>query len=211
MLGRVLIANIKGPKGDKGDQGPKGDQGVIGPKGDRGDPGQIGPAGLTWRKTWDESIDYVQDDAVFYNGSSWFAVVDPPIAAVPNESSVYWAPLAIQGPKGDPGIQGPQGNPGSNAVLDYSQLILGWVYGQAFRVVTANRDNNGVIITADVIWPDGASGTFTTDVASIDFPGAIDAYHITHVLGEATQTITQPTVTRDTSGLVSSQPALILT
>ena len=43
MAVKTLLANIKGPQGDKGDPG---EQGIQGPKGDKGDPGEQGPAGL---------------------------------------------------------------------------------------------------------------------------------------------------------------------
>ena len=51
MSERILLGNIKGPKGDPGKQGPKGDPGEQGPKGNpgeqgpKGDPGEQGPPG----------------------------------------------------------------------------------------------------------------------------------------------------------------------
>jgi asparagine N-glycosylation enzyme membrane subunit Stt3 len=93
-----------------------------------------------------------------------------------------------------------------------TSLLLGWAYAQAFQLVTATRDANGAITTASVVWPDGATGTFTTDTASTAFPGAIDAYHVTYVQGATTLTVTQPAVTRDgTTGAVTAQPALAVT
>jgi hypothetical protein len=88
--------------------------------------------------------------------------------------------------------------------------LLGWAYAQAFRLVSATRDANGAISTATVVWPDGSTGTFTTDTASTAFPGAIDAYHVTYVNGATgTKTVTQAAVTRDlTTGAVTAQPAL---
>jgi hypothetical protein len=87
--------------------------------------------------------------------------------------------------------------------------LLGWAYGQNFRLVSASRDSYGAITTASVIWPDGGTGTFTTDTASTAFPGAIDAYHVTYVVSGVTKTVTQTAVTRDaTTGAVTAQPAL---
>lgn len=83
-----------------------------------------------------------------------------------------------------------------------------WTYAQAFQLVSATRDANEAITTASIVWPDGATGTFTTDTASTAFPGAVDAFHVTHVLSGATKTITQPAVTRDAGGAVTAQPAL---
>lgn len=87
--------------------------------------------------------------------------------------------------------------------------LLAWAYGQAFRLVSATRDTNEAITTASVVWPDGATGTFTTDTASTSFPGAIDAYHVTYVpTSGATKTVTQTAVTRDAGGAVIAQPAV---
>lgn len=97
---------------------------------------------------------------------------------------------------------------GRSAIL--SILLTDWAYTQSFRLVSATRDSNGAITTASIIWPDGATGTFTTDTASTAFPGAIDAWHATHVLGGATKTITQPAVTRDSNGAVTAQPAITI-
>lgn len=101
------------------------------------------------------------------------------------------------------------------SAIDVSSLtgkdtsILAWAYAESYRLVSATRDSNGAITTASIIWPDGATGTFTTDTASTAFPGAIDAYHVTHTLDSVTTTYTQPAVTRDaTTGAVTAQPAI---
>lgn len=79
------------------------------PKGDTGPIGPIGPTGATgieWQGTWDSLTDYVNNDAVFWNGASWFAAGDPPVGDEPSETSLYWFPLALQGATGP---QGPSG------------------------------------------------------------------------------------------------------
>lgn len=91
------------------------------------------------------------------------------------------------------------------------QNILQWAYSSAFQLVSATRDPNEAIETASIVWPDGATGKFTTDVASTAFPGAIDAWHATYINGSVTHTITQPTVTRDANGAVTAQPAITIT
>ena len=120
----------QGPQGDKGDQGEVGPQGLIGPqgiqglKGDtgdqgpqgiqgiQGDTGPQGPAGtsFTWKGNWSNLINYLINDAVGRNGSSYIATAnninhDPETDA----SHLYWADLAIEGAIGP---QGPQGNQG---------------------------------------------------------------------------------------------------
>lgn len=89
--------------------------------------------------------------------------------------------------------------------------LLQWAYGNIFQLVSATRDSNEAIVTASIIWPDGSTGTFTTDVASTAFPGAIDAWHATYVNNGVTKTITQPVVTRDANGAVTAQPAITIT
>lgn len=89
-------------------------------------------------------------------------------------------------------------------------LLLTWAYAKTFQVVSSTRDSNNVIVTASIVWPNGATGIFTTDIASEEFPGAIDAWHATYVIGPTTKTVSQPAVTRDSNGFVTMQPAIII-
>ena len=82
-----------------------------------------------------------------------------------------------------------------------------WSYTSAFRLVSATRDANSTVVTASIVWPDGTPGVFTTDTASVAFPGSIDAWHATY----SNKTITQPLVTRDSNGAVTAQPAITIT
>jgi hypothetical protein len=75
----------------------------AGPTGPQGPIGLTGATGIEWQGTWDDETDYVNNDAVFWNGASWFAAGDPPVGDEPTESSAYWYPLALQGVQG---IQG---------------------------------------------------------------------------------------------------------
>lgn len=89
--------------------------GPQGPQGIQGETGPIGPTGATgieWQGEWNESSDYVNNDAVYYNGASWFASGDPTVGEIPSESSTHWFPLALQGATGATGPQGPQGDTG---------------------------------------------------------------------------------------------------
>ena len=99
----AAVFNFTIPRGDTGAQGPQGIQGETGPI------GPTGATGIEWQGTWSSTTDYVNNDAVFYNGASWFAAGDPPVGDVPSESSLYWFPLALQGATGATGPQGPQG------------------------------------------------------------------------------------------------------
>lgn len=121
----------QGPQGEQGPQGPRGEQGIQGErgsegpqglqgiKGDAGAQGPAGPAGMEWKGTYDPDTDYIDGDAVYYNGGSWFAAGDPPLGEAPSMGSLNWNPLAIQGlqgPKGDEGPQGPIGEQGIQGI-----------------------------------------------------------------------------------------------
>lgn len=100
---------------------------------------------------------------------------------------------------------------GGGAADSISSLLTQWALAQSYRVVSASRDANEAITTASIVWPDGSTGTFTTDTASTLFPGAIDAYHVTYVPSVgASKTVTQAAVTRDLAGAVTAQPALTI-
>jgi hypothetical protein len=82
----------------------------AGPTGPQGPIGVTGATGIEWRNAWDSSTDYVNNDAVFYLGASWFASGDPTVGEIPETSSTHWYPLALQG------IQGIQGDAATVAV-----------------------------------------------------------------------------------------------
>lgn len=70
------------------------------------------------------------------------------------------------------------------------------------------RNGDGVITSAAAVWPDGKTGTFTTD--AIDATGAINGYHVTRVDGGTTTTYTQPTITRDSLGAATNVPQIVV-
>jgi hypothetical protein len=84
-----------------------GPQGPIGPQ---GVPGPVGPAGLTWQGAWTSGASYVIDDAVGYNGASWFCIAPTSGTTAPDGDPTHWALLAAQGATGP---QGPAGNAAS--------------------------------------------------------------------------------------------------
>jgi hypothetical protein len=85
--------------------------------------------------------------------------------------------------------------------------LAGWALEQAFSVSSVTRDANGVVTSANIVWPDGVAGVFTTD--TIDASNAINAWHATYV-GPVTKTVTQAAVTRDANGNVTVQPAITI-
>lgn len=92
---------------------------------------------------------------------------------------------------------------------DGASDLMGWALSQSFQVVSATRDVNETITTASIVWPDGATGVFTSTALSTAFPGAIDAWTATYI-GSTTKTITQPAVTRDSNGAVTAQPSITI-
>ena len=97
-----------------------------------------------------------------------------------------------------------QQQPAEGAFLACS-LWLADAYTLAGEFDKAQALFDRVVASAGVLWPDGSTGTFTTDAVNTTWE-AVDAYHITHVLsGKA---VTQPLVTRNAAGGITAKPAL---
>ena len=91
--------------------------------------------------------------------------------------------------------------------LEAALLALARVPEALFSgAVTVNAD--GVPTSANVVWPDSVTGVYS-GTASVDFPGALDAYTITRA-GSPTKTYTQPAVTRNASGAITNRPAIVV-
>lgn len=101
-----------------GSQGPQGVQGPAGPL------GPVGPAGLNWQGAWVSGTSYVADDAVGYNGASYFCILATSGTTTPNLATTNWALLASQGAQGIQGVQGPTGAQGAAGVLLYKECAF---------------------------------------------------------------------------------------
>lgn len=86
----------------------------------------------------------------------------------------------------------------------------GWFMGNQFALGNILRDTSGAVISASVTWPDGAQGAFVADVVSGDFPGRVDAWHVTWTGDAVGRTFFQPQVTRDSNGLLVDVPAPVI-
>lgn len=118
---------------------PKGDKGEKGDTGNTGATGATGATGLNWQGTWSNTTDYVNDDAVYYNNSSWFASGDPTVGEVPEIGATHWMPLALQGATGATGAtgpQGPQGIQGEPGSLDNLTAVSPIVYNGSTSTLT---------------------------------------------------------------------------
>lgn len=153
--------------------GPQGPQGVQGPEGPQGDLGPVGPAGLNWQGAWVSGTSYTEDDAVGYNGASWFCILATSGTTAPNLDTAHWALLASQGATGATGAtgaQGPQGAQGPagvtdpkvwKAVIDSTSVITVLKNEIGFTGVTVSNPSNGKI---EII----KSGFFTS-LTKVDF------------------------------------------
>lgn len=97
---------------------------------------------------------------------------------------------------------------GNDESLESLQSLIEIVSAEGYQLVNINRDSDSVITTASVIWPDGKSGTFTTLVKNTTWL-TIDSFSITYN-GAPVKTITQPAVTRDINGAVTTKPLLTI-
>ena len=114
--------------------GPAGPQGIQGPEGPQGDLGPVGPAGLEWQGLWDTDTAYAADDAVGYDGASWFCILAVTGTGndTPDVDTTHWALLAAQGAQGQPGAtgaqgpEGPQGPAGTIGAKTVGNVIFGY-------------------------------------------------------------------------------------
>jgi hypothetical protein len=73
----------------------------------------VGPAGLNWQGSWVSGGNYVEDDAVAYNGASYFCISDiSGGTTAPDSDTTHWALLAAQGAIGATGSAGATGPAG---------------------------------------------------------------------------------------------------
>jgi hypothetical protein len=117
-----------------GSEGPQGVQGPAGPI------GPVGPAGLEWQGQWSPEGTYVEDDAVGYDGASWFCIGDVgPSETPPDEDTENWALLASQGAQGPQGVQGPtgpQGPAGATGGVAYKEFTARIFQGNILNPIT---------------------------------------------------------------------------
>lgn len=98
---------LQGPQGPEGPQGIQGIQGEDGPQGIQGIQGEQGPQGapgptLNWLGDYDNVADYVEYDAVSYDGSSYMCI-DDSTGNLPTDTD-YWVLIAEKGDQGAPGL-----------------------------------------------------------------------------------------------------------
>lgn len=184
-IGSIINLVPEGATGATGATGAQGSAGATGSQGSQGVPGPIGPAGLNWKGEWVSLYEYVIDDAVGYDGASWFCILATGASATPPSlDPTYWALLASQGATGpqgpigltgDPGLPGetgptgatgPQGSPGtSGGITTLNTLTAGT---QTFATTA-----NGLDFT---ITSTGSVHSFNIPSASIYARGLVNTY-----------------------------------
>jgi len=101
-----------GPAGATGVIGPQGTIGTQGMQGIPGNQGPIGPPGMTYQGAWSNTMGYLVNDAVSYNGSTYIATQSNS-ANRPDNDPMVWSMLAQAGVQGLPGATGAAGTTGS--------------------------------------------------------------------------------------------------
>lgn len=112
--------------------------------------------------------------------------------------------------KASSAVQRVYGKSPVNGVISYSNEDLVYFASSPEHLMRGELtyDDNGTVIAASIVWPDGTEGQYTALVVSSSFPGAVDAYVVTY--GQLNR-IRQTTVIRDPeTGRVISRPAMIV-
>jgi hypothetical protein len=139
-------------------QGPIGPQGSTGPTGPQG---PVGPAGLEWQGAWDEDSSYAADDAVGYDGASYFCIlaIDTTSNPAPDEDITHWALLASQGAVGPTGPAGPTGaqGPAGTALLTYKSYAALLSCTNSSTVTVTLLDSDLGVVT----WTRNSAGNYS--------------------------------------------------
>ena len=150
-------------------------------------------------------IDGAVDVTLAPTAAGWAWKIDEHLAGVSGRTVYVTVPDAAE-------IDYPDLTAVDPATLDpAAPLSPAWVAAQNLALardpsrlwVGAVTYTDGAPTAADILWPDGVTGTYT-GTPSTTFPGTIDAYTLTH----GNTTYTQPAVTRDVDGNITEQPAI---
>lgn len=193
---REEMVGTQGPKGDKGD---KGDTGATGATGATGPTGPVGPAGLTWQGAWSSTTAYAKDDAVSYNGSTYFAI-NASTNKEPDTDTTDWAPMALEGTKGADGTA---------ATVTVGTVTAG-AAGSTPIVSNSGSANAAVLNFTIPVGKDGTDGTngtngadgLTTSVkvngtAHTQVSGVVDLGNLINAISTTTDSLV---VSGDTNG-----------
>ncbi|MCC6328708.1 MAG: DNRLRE domain-containing protein [Acidobacteria bacterium] len=200
--GQTGANGAQGPQGPAGPQGTTGATGATGPTGSQGPQGPAGPIGpqgergLNWKDAWNAATNYVTDDAVSFQGSSWRAK-----QANVNVQPVEGADWTIIALKGDDTSSGTVTDVTASAPLS----VTNGTTTPNISLGTVPAANGGTGLNSP-----GAAGNFlrsngatwaTGPLAAADVPAG-SAHYIRN------QTTTQPSTNFNISGDGSAQGTL---
>lgn len=150
MQDNITDVEVVGVKGEQGEPGPK------------GDPGAVGPAGLNWQGSWVSGNNYVEDDAVSYNGASYFCIAAVTAGTTdPVTDTTHWALLAAQGAAGSTGPRGPRGygiSASSGAFYDNLGNVVSPPTDDSAYKVKLTFEDGTVLTTENIRGPKGNQG-----------------------------------------------------
>jgi hypothetical protein len=94
--------------------------------------------------------------------------------------------------------------------LAAARVTLSYValYPEEMFTGSPTLNGDGAVVASAVRWPDGTTGNYTA-TADASWPGTIASYAVTYG-SPVTLTFTQPTVTRDGTGTVTTTPAIVV-
>lgn len=165
-----------GLTGAQGPVGPTGSTGQTGPQGVPGIDGAVGPAGLNWQGLFVGGTSYILNDAVSYEGASYFCINPTTSTVTPDLNTGDWALLAAQGANGQQGIQGAPGVSGTTdgikklgVLAQNGAIITGGIatvdYISASILIPANTlETNSIISTSWGVYKSIAAGVVQSSV-----------------------------------------------
>jgi len=146
----------------------------IGPTGPTGPQGPAGPAGLFWKGAWVSGTSYVANDAVGYNGASYFCILATSGTTTPNLATTTWALLASQGavgptgPTGATGATGATGDAGATgAAGDKSRIAYTLIDGFTLSGSPATSTVSGDSKPATGTWGETRAWTTAPSAAGV--------------------------------------------
>ncbi len=95
-----------------------------------------------------------------------------------------------------------------SVLLEMPARLLEWAMGETYQLSNQTYDEDGLLDTATVRWPDNSSGVYTLTEKNATWLRE-DAYTITHAMSN--MTVTQPARTRNEFGRVIIEPDLTVT
>ena len=85
--------------------------------------------------------------------------------------------------------------------------LIEMVQAGAYQMTSRTLDSDNVITSADVVWPDGATGMYDIVEKNNTFLVA-DSFQVTYISDTIERVVLQPLVTRNASGYITLKPAL---